>query len=143
MLSGAERVVDITATVELVLVEDRYPGRYVMKEITIADGDGEGLTPELLRSIKFAGIITTLTANGVQRVTFDGDRVVDHHDSDRSLTPDQNLASLWLEAKLIGANTNDYIGVALGITPAAAAQRIGRLRRIGMLPPAEGQGARR
>jgi hypothetical protein len=137
------RSLTVTTTVALELVDDLYPGRYVMRELTIADRDGGGVTPELIRSIKFGPLIMETTRDGLTPVRFEVDRIVDHHDPEHTLTADENLVSYWLAAKLCGIDTNGFVAAAFNITRAAAAQRIARLRREGMIPAAERQGARR
>lgn len=140
---GDARRLSVTATAELELVDDLYPGRYVMREITIADADGGGLTPELIRSIEFSAVVIELTYDGLVDATIEPDgRVIDHRYPDLTGST-ESVVRAWMKAKLVGTNTNSYVAQVFGITPAAASQRIARLRQVGALPPAEGPGARR
>jgi hypothetical protein len=150
----------VTAEVELELVDDLYAGRYVLREITIADAGyiqakpeggarvldrGPGLTPELIRSLPFSTFIMQAAMKGAQAVTIDPQtgRVTDHLAPDDTLSTDDLVVLNWLSAKLCGFDTNKVVAAALEITPAAAAQRIRRLRKAEQLPPATGPGGRR
>jgi hypothetical protein len=55
----------------------------------------------------------------------------------------ERICLVYTLAKVFGQDTNRAVAEYLDITPAAAAQRIRRLRRDQLLPPASGQGARR
>jgi hypothetical protein len=59
------------------------------------------------------------------------------------LEPNEYLAVLWLLAQLAGAEPNVFIADDLGISAQAAAQRVARARRAGLIPPASRPGARR
>jgi hypothetical protein len=117
-------------------------GRYRLTELDIRGG---AITNEVLRSIAVGRLIARAAAKAgvdIVRFTPDGRRRID---ITQSLTIDEQVLALFYVARAAGENANVFISEQLGITPAAAAQRIARLRKRKppWLPPAEKQGARR
>lgn len=74
-------------------------------------------------------------------VRFDGTK--DTFVRDQDLTLDERVFALFYLARAAGENANVVIAEELGITPGAAAQRVSRLRKQNVLPPARAQGAHR
>jgi len=120
---------------ELMLDAD---GRYVVGRLEIVGG----ATNELLRAIPLGRVVMEVvreTKPAVVRVTTTERTVTTTSD----LTTDEQTLALFYIARAAGENTNTAVALELGISPAAAAQRVARLRKRGWLPPAAKQGARR
>jgi hypothetical protein len=117
-------------------------GRY---RLTALDIRGGAITNEVLRSIAVGRLIARAAADAgvdIVRFTPDGRRRID---ISKSLTIDEQVLALFWVARAAGENANVIIAEQLDITPAAASQRVARLRKRipPWLPPAEKRGARR
>lgn len=146
--------VELTIALELVLVDDLFAGGYVIRELAVKDrgafteGEmvkrGPGLTPERLRALSFERFAYDAVAAGCP-VTMDPESgvVTDHPTAIYTMSDLQLTTLWWLQAKLAGVDTNKSVAEHMGITPAAAAQRIARMRKTAQLPPAERRGQRR
>jgi hypothetical protein len=149
-----DQVLEVTARLELDLVDDLYPGRYVMRELTILEREMPrpfempGLSPTTLRSIAYATIIAKVAHGAMRLVVVDPESrtVVDHLDPRDTLT-DLNdvVVANWLSAKLCGLDPNKTVAAAMesDLTATAVAQRIKRLREAGVLLAPDQTGARR
>jgi hypothetical protein len=133
-VAGAQ--IAITGTLTLSLVDGRYPGGYLLTEVTLADG--QGLTPELIRLVPWNQVIGPAIVGDMRVVTYDPEthELTQHPHPMATLGPDELVVLAWLVARFSHDDTNRYIAQELGITPNAAAQRVARLRKAGQLPPA-------
>jgi hypothetical protein len=139
---GIQNVAEALLHGGLLLWED---GRYLLARLEIVTPSG-GTTHELLRSIPLGRVITEVireTHPAVVRVDRDGRKVMTHPTEE--LTIDEQIVALFHIARAAGENVNTVIADALKIKPAAAAQRVARLRKRTppLLPLAAKQGARR
>jgi hypothetical protein len=128
--------------VEAELVLD-VPGlRYKVRTFSVRADDGDEINPDLLRQLHWAEMFAAGVENVSRVVTFGADGTETRHRSLLTLTPDEQTAGLWLQARLAGEDPNKYISEQLGITAMAAATRVKRLRDAKILPPTS-QGRRR
>jgi hypothetical protein len=152
-VSGREIAVHVFQALHL--LDDRYAGRYLTTSFEVIDMDDVGLTPELIRSLPMAEIAAsaeqdpstgkpTVTSLGATLARLDPvSRDVVAYEPNVKLTDEETVCVTWTVSKLLGRDTNKVLAELLGITSAAAAQRVRRLRSAGLLPRAESQGERR
>lgn len=154
---------DVVVELEYVLMttDDGYAGRYEVTGFAVHNARGAMLSPEAIRSMPLGEIFSRALVRSEagdnparDLLQLAADRVVRHGGLQRELTlaigldsvqptDDERVSLVYTLAKLVGQDTNRAVAEHLAITPAAAAQRIRRLRRLNHLPPASGQGARR
>ena len=134
-----ERTVVLGAKLLLNFAERRYMVK-AMELDTWADDDE--IDPEMLREIRwgevFRGALDTLG----RVVTFDEDGQESIHKGVITLTDEERVGALWLQARLAGLDPNKHIAGQLEISATAAAARVKRARDKGIIPPAS-QGQRR
>jgi hypothetical protein len=134
-----ERTVVLGARLLLNFAERRYMVK-AMELDTWADDDE--IDPEMLREIRwgevFAGALDTL--GRVVTVDEDGAELI--HKGSLTLSDEERVGALWLQARLAGLEPNKHIAEQFGISTAAAAARVKRARDNGIIPPAR-QGQRR
>lgn len=139
----------ITTTVVLRLeLVDGHAGGYAPVSFRVDSDDGRALTAEVIRALKisdtFAMAATNLLPTSrLARLTPKGRGIREVDVSRLALDDDDRACLAYTEAKLTGRDTNRAVAAEVDVTPAAAAQRVRRLRLRGLLPPATGQGARR
>lgn len=140
-----ERSIEIIVEIELRRVDGVCVGPYELRSISIKDRDGLGLTPELLRSLPMAQYIRQAGESSDRIVEIDPTTGVatDHLHPRETLRGDDLVVAYWLRTMVINEDTNKAIAELLEITPTAAGQRIHRLRKAGLLPPAETRGRQR
>jgi hypothetical protein len=117
--------------------------RYMVKAMELDTMDSEDeIDPEMLREIRwgevFAGALETL--GRVVTVDEDGAELI--HKGVVTLTDEERVGALWLQARLAGLEANKHIAEQFGISTTAAAARVKRARESGIIPPAR-QGQRR
>jgi hypothetical protein len=141
----ATREFTVILTLELRQSSDGvYTGPYDLRSLSIEDRDGRALTPEFVRSLPLSTYITQACQDGDRVVLVDETGLVtDHRDWEETLRGDDLIVAYWLRSRISNSDTNKDVARLLHIKPAAAAQRISRLRAAGKLPPAETRGERR
>jgi hypothetical protein len=134
----ADRAVNFETELSLNVAERRY----MVKTLRLSTWEGE-IRPDLVREIRwgqvFAGALSVL--GRVVTVDENGD-VERIHKGLRTLSGEETVGALWLQARLAGLDPNKHIADQLGISPAAAAARVKRARDHELIPPAT-QGQRR
>jgi hypothetical protein len=125
--------------VELRLKEDEL--RYAIETLRLSSWDCE-INPEMVREVRWGQVFAAALEMLGGVVTFDEDGAELTHKSALTLSDEQRVGALWLQARLAGLEPNKHIGEQLGISPTAAAARVKRARQSGVIPPAR-QGQRR
>jgi len=121
---------------QLRLVEHRY--ELVRLEVT-ADSIG----PDQLRNVPVRRLMVAAARRHAQPVTVDDSGRMTTKDLADELTADEKVVTLWHIARACRTNPNPLIRAELGLTSdQAAARRVARLRKDGVLPAAEKQGQR-
>jgi hypothetical protein len=136
---------DAGPTVELqaMLALDVEALRFKVKSVgVIASGDDE-IDPDVLRSIRWGEVFAGALDNLGKIVTLDEDGQPSRHRGVLTLTDDEKVGALWLQARLAGIDPNVHIAAQLELpSTAAAAARVKRARQRKLIPPAA-QGQRR
>lgn len=121
--------------------------RYMLKSITVSaadDGAATEVDSNTLRAVRVAELVAHAVGSrcvvGVSRDSISLDEL---ENGPYGHSPHERVAGLWAMARVGGLNPNTFIGDQLDITPQAAAQRVARARRLGLIPPASTAGARR
>jgi len=153
---------DVVVEVEhRLMTNDGYAGRYEVTGFALHLSNGVPLTPEAIRSMPLGEIFSRalLRSEGGDQLEPDlvqltGDRIMRRGGRDRELilamgldnvrpTEQERICLVYTLAKLFGLDTNRALAEQFDMSPGAAAQRVRRLRHLGLLPPSEGQGRRR
>jgi hypothetical protein len=101
------------------------------------DPDRGSLSPELLRRIRWGQIIAAAVSKLCHVVIFEDDGTVSEHRSLVTLREEEQVAALWLQARLARLDPNKHIADSMGLSsPAAAAGRVRRARDKKLIPPA-------
>jgi hypothetical protein len=128
------KVVNVSAMLPSEVTES-LPGVPFKDTFFRGDPDRGSLSPELLRRIRWGQIIAAAVSRLCHVVILEEDGSVSEHRSLLTLTDEEQVAALWLQARLARLDPNKHIADSLGlVSPAAAAGRVRRARGKKLIP---------
>jgi hypothetical protein len=141
---GVPVTIEFTDTVEGVAVAgELHLAPNFRYELVRLELQADSIGPDDLRGVPVRRLIVQAARRHAEGVIVEsGGRMTTKAFNRHELTDDELVAGLWWLAQACRDNPNPLIATELGITVAAATQRVSRLRRAGIIPPAEKRGGR-
>lgn len=140
---GLPATIEFSDTTEAgdVTGELRLSGRH-RYELVRFELRADSIGPDELRSIPVRELMVKAARRHAEGVIVTGSRMAVLPFNPQELSTDELVAGLWQLAQACRDNPNRLIAQELDISAGAAAQRVSRLRRAGLIPPAEKRGGR-
>jgi hypothetical protein len=107
-------------------------GRYVMTRIEATEPEGRGLNIEDVRSFRYSEVLPAAIDAVLKKSRGPVSTLLAAQHKSEGL---EQIAIWYRLAELFGAPPTAAVAQHLGISPAAAAQRVRRARHAGLLPP--------
>jgi hypothetical protein len=131
------KVINVSAMLptkeQMPILEGKFP---IEDAFFPGDPNRGSLTPELLRRIRWGQIIAAAVSKLCHVVIFEDDGALSEHRSLVTLKEEEQVAALWLQARLARLDPNKHIADSMGlVSAAAAAGRVRRARDKKLIPP--------